>query len=279
MKKFNVGVQLYSLRDMMEKDVEATLKAVSEIGYKYVEFAGYFGKTAEEMRELLDRYGLKAISVHQGYDVFLTDAKKNIDYLKGLGVKYCVIPWMDVSQHAGHPKFEQTVEEIKKVGKELKENGIQLGYHNHDFEFDKFQNKNLIDWLYETVPADILETEFDCGWVTYAGENPAEYIRKYADRTHIVHLKDFTCKRFKSGPAYQLIDDDGNPMDVETDSREDNGFEYRPVGQGKMNVPEILKACDEVGVEYLIVEQDDFTNIEPLEAVKQSFEYLKSLGV
>ena len=256
MKKFNVGVQLYSLRDMMEKDVEATLKAVSEIGYKYVEFAGYFGKTAEEMRELLDRYGLKAISVHQGYDVFLTDAKKNIDYLKTLGVKYCVIPWMDV-----------------------KENGIQLGYHNHDFEFDKFQNKNLIDWLYEAVPADLLETEFDCGWVTYAAENPAEYIQKYAGRTHIVHLKDFTCKRFKSGPAYQLIDDDGNPMDVKTDSREDNGFEYRPVGQGKMNVPEILKACDEVGVEYLIVEQDDFTNIEPLEAVKQSFEYLKSLGV
>lgn len=126
MKKFKVGIQLYSLRDDMEKDMDATLKAVKDMGYDCVEFAGYFGKTAEEVAALLEKHGLECISVHQAYEVFLDKPEENVRYLKTIGAKYCAIPWMDKNKHKGNDKFEQTVKEIAQVGALLKENGIQL---------------------------------------------------------------------------------------------------------------------------------------------------------
>ncbi|MBE7044025.1 MAG: sugar phosphate isomerase/epimerase [Ruminococcaceae bacterium] len=279
MSKFKIGIQLYTLREEMEKDVEATLKAVAEMGYDCVEFAGYFGKTAEEMKALLDRYGLEAISVHQGYDPFIgADAQAQVDYLKTLGVKFCAIPWMGVEKHAGNDVYPQTVEEITKVGKLLKDNGIQLLYHNHDFEFETFEGKYLLDWLYESVPAEYLQTELDCCWVKYAGEEPVKYIKKYADRADVLHLKDFVCKSLKGGPVYDLIDEDGKELGTET-TTEDNGFEFRPVGQGLQDFPSIIKAAEEAGISYLIVEQDSWPTCPALEAAKQSREYLKTLGL
>lgn len=278
MSDFKIGLQLYSLRNEMEKDVEKTLKTVSEIGYRYVEFAGYFGKTALEMKEILDRYSLCAISVHQGYDVFLENEKESIDYLKTLGVKFCAIPWMDVKKLTEKDVFLKTVEEIKKVGKILKENGITLCYHNHDFEFKVLDGEYLLDHLYGEIPANLLETEFDCGWVTYAGENPADFIHKYANRTNIVHLKDFTCKKLKNGPAYKLIDSNGKAIETEINA-DDNCFEFRPIGQGRLDIPPIIDACSEINAEYLIVEQDECPTASPLESVKQSYEYLKGLGI
>ena len=92
MKKFKVGIQLYSLRDAMEKDMDATLKAVKEMGYDYVEFAGYFDKSAEEVRTLLDKYGLECVSVHQAIGLFEEEGKAAVDYLNTIGAKYCAIP-------------------------------------------------------------------------------------------------------------------------------------------------------------------------------------------
>ena len=169
MKKLKVGLQLYSVRGDMEKDMEQTLKKVKEIGHDYVEFAGYFGKSAEEVRALLDKYQLECISVHQTYQVFLDNEKDNIDYLKTIGAKYCAVPWMGREKHAGHGQFEKTVEGFLQVGKALSASGIRLLYHNHEFEFEKYEGKYLLDWLYESVPADILETELDTCWVKYAG--------------------------------------------------------------------------------------------------------------
>lgn len=276
MKKFKIGLQLYSVREDMEKDMDATLKAVKEMGYDYVEFAGYFGKTAEEVKALLDKYDLKAISVHQGYDVFLENEKENIEYLKKIGVKYCAIPWMGVERHAGSDAFEKTVADITKVGKALKANGIQLLYHNHDFEFKKYQDKFLLDWLYESIPADILQTEIDTCWVKYSGNDPVEYMKKYKGRAEVLHLKDFVCKTFAGGPVYALIDNEGK--DGKEPTREDNGFEFRPVGQGLQDFESILKAAEEIGIEYLIVEQDDWPTASALESAKQGREYLKTLG-
>lgn len=276
MKKFNVGLQLYSVRSAMEKDMYGTLKAVKEMGYDYVEFAGYFGKTAEEVKAMLDELGLKAISVHQGYELFLEKGQEAVDYLKTIGAKYCVVPWMGPEKHKGEEGFDKAMEDITKVSKLLKENGITMLYHNHDFEFEKFDDKFKLDWLYETLSSDIIQTEIDTCWVHYAGYDPSEYLIKYTGRAPIVHLKDFVCEKLGNGPVYALIDGDGK--ESEKPSKEETGFKFAPCGTGRQNFAEILEAAEKAGAEYVIVEQDDTYDVPCLDAVKQSREYLKTLG-
>ena len=253
MKDFKIGLQLYSVRDHMEKNVEETLKKVAEIGYKYVEFAGFYDYEADEMKKMLDKYGLNAISVHQVYTGILEKPEYMVNYFKTLGIKYCAMPWMPRDSQKGTPKFDGIIEDFKKVGKLLKDNGIQFLYHNHDFEFDKFEGKFLLDWLYESVPADILQTEIDTCWVRYAGYDPCEYMKKYEGRTTLLHLKDFYTTKFNAGSAYDLIGDDGK----EPEKKEKNVFEFRPLGKGMNDFPEIIKTAEDIGVECLIVEQDE----------------------
>jgi sugar phosphate isomerase/epimerase len=277
MKQLKVGLQLYSIREDMAKDMDEALKQVKEIGYDYVEFAGYFGKTADEVKELLTKHGLECVSVHQTYDIFLNNEKESIDYLKTIGAKYCAIPWMAVEQHAGTERFEQTKKEFIQVGQALKNAGIQLLYHNHDFEFQSFEDKFLLDWLYDSIPSELLKTEIDTCWVKYAGQDPAAYMRKYINRSPIVHLKDFVCKNFNGESVYALIDDSGKEGKKAT--REENGFNFRPVGQGIQNFSSIIEAAKEIGADYVIVEQDQSPTCAPMQAAKESREYLRSLGI
>jgi len=276
MKKFKIGLQLYTVRKEMDKDPEKTLAAIKEMGYDYVETAGYYGKTAKEFKELLDKYELKAISAHQGYEPFIENEQGMIEDMKTLGVEYCVVPWMPIDKLSDKESFAKIVEDITKVAKVLKANGIKMGYHNHDFEFNKVDGKFIIDLLYESVSEDLLKTEFDTCWVKYSGNDPIEYMRKYAGRSTILHLKDFVCKKFAGGPAYALIDDNGN--DTDAGESTDNGFEFRPVGQGLQDFESIIKVAEEVGIEYLIVEQDAWPTAIALESAKQGREYLKTLG-
>lgn len=275
MKKFKVGLQLYSVRDAMEKDMDATLKAVKEMGYDYVEFAGYFGKSAEEVKAILDKYGLKAISVHQAIDLFEKEGKTAVDYLNTLGVKYCAIPWYHINEFINN--WDETIEKFKNVSKLLRDGGIKLMYHNHDFEFQKVDGEYVLDKLYSAIPSDVLMPQFDTCWVHYAGENPAEYIKKYNGKIEVLHLKDFVCEKLGGGPVYGLIDEDGNEM--KKSSQEENGFKLVPVGSGIQDFPAILESAEEAGVEYVIVEQDTSADRDPLDAAKMSREYLKTLGV
>lgn len=277
MKDIKVALQLYSVRENMKEDMDATLKAVKEMGYDYVEFAGYFEKSAEEVKALLDKHSLKCISVHQTYDVFLAEPEKNVQFLKTIGAEFCAVPWMASGNLKGE-KFEKTVEDMKKVSALLRENGIKFRYHNHDFEFVEEDGKVLIDKLFEGVGRDNIGPEFDTGWVTYAGYNPVEYIEKYKELCQIVHLKDFNCKRLKAGPNYALIDKDGK--EIKPVSAEDNAFVFKPLGQGRLDVPAILDICRRIDTECVVVEQDNFEEgLTPLEAVKISREYLKTLGL
>ncbi len=278
MKKFKVGLQLYSVRDKMEADMEKTLKAVKEMGYDYVEFAGYFGKTAEEVKFLLDKYELECVSVHQTYDVFLEKPEENLNYLKTVGTKYCAIPWMSPKNQKGTPAFDKSVEEIKTISKLLKDNGIQMLYHNHDFEFEMYEDKYLLDWLYETVGLEFLKPEIDTCWVKYAGEDPCTYLEKYSGHSDVVHLKDFVCKEFANGPVYALIDNAGKE-NAPKKSKEDNDFKFKYVGGGLQNFEEILVSAEKAGAEYIIVEQDEWYDDDSLELAKKSREYLMSLGI
>ena len=272
MKQFKIGLQLYSVREEMEKDFEGTLKKVAEIGYEYVEFAGYYGKSAEEIKALLDKYGLKCISVHQGVEWFLEEGQKAVDYLKTFGVKYAVVPWYSAENHKGGEGWEQTLVNFARTAELLHLNGMKLGYHNHDFEFQTYEGKYLLDWLYETFSPELLEPEVDTCWVHYAGLNPADKIREFKGRVEIVHLKDFVAKRLAGGPAYALIDADGNEIKT---TREDNGFAFRPLGMGRQDFKSILEACEECGTEVVIVEQDQTYELSELEAAKIARDYLR----
>lgn len=274
MKQFKVGLQLYSVRDQMGKDFYGTLKAVKEMGYDYVEFAGYNGHTAEEVRAMLDELGLTCISVHQGPDLFLEKGQEAVDFIKTIGAKFCAVPWYGL-EHYVDGKFPETIEKFKKVSALLAENGIRMTYHNHDFEFKKVDGEVILEKIYADMEGGI-EGEVDTCWVHYAGVNPVDFLLKYKGQMKTLHLKDFVCEKLGGGPVYALIDDNGN---AEGGDKKDTGFRFRPVGQGIQDFPAILAAAEEVGIDYVIVEQDDSYELGSLEAAKQSREYLKTLGL
>ena len=272
MKKFNVGIQLYGVRNAMAADFEGTLKAVAEMGYEYVEFAGYYGKSSEEIKALLEKYNLKCISVHQRLEFFNDDPQAAVDYLKGFGVEFVVVPWMETTKLAGYPEWENTKKDFIEKADLFAKNGMKLGYHNHDFEFEKHDGKYLHDYIFEAIAPEKMDPELDTCWVHYAGIDPAEKIREFSGRVEIVHLKDFVAKRRAGGPAYALIDADGNEIKT---TREDNGFAFRPLGQGRQDFASILAACEECGTEVVIVEQDLTYELPELEAARISREYLR----
>lgn len=279
MSNFKLGLQLYSVRDEMEKDMDACLKAVREMGYDCVEFAGFFGKSAEDVKTLLDKYGLEAVSTHQ--TVGLKDDEPfspddAVKYLNALGIKYCVVPWYGLENFTDN--WDGTMDKFKKSSEILKKDGIDLYYHNHEFEFETMGGKTVHDKIFETLGTDVIKPELDVCWVRYAGLEPTELIQKYAGKVNILHLKDFVCKEFAAGPAYALIDNNGGEA-AEKPSREDNGFHFRPVGFGLQDMPKIIDKAKECNIEYLIVEQDQHDDAASLEDAKKSIDYLKSLGL
>lgn len=275
MKKFKVGLQLYSVNKNLAEDFYGTLKAVKEMGYDYVEFAGYFDHSAEEIKSMLDELGLTCFSVHQLIDWYFKEGEKAAQFVKTLGAKYSAIPWYN-AENLNEETFDETVKTFTKAAELLKKYDIQLTYHNHDFEFKKYGDKFVLEAIYDALP-DLLEGELDTCWAKYAGIDPVEFLKKYPGRMHTLHLKDFTCKELAAGPIYALIDEKGN--EIPPISRKDNGFRFTPLGQGLQDFPAILKAAEEVGTEYVIVEQDNSYDVDPLVNAKISREYLKSLGI
>jgi sugar phosphate isomerase/epimerase len=276
MENLKVGIQLYSLRDEMEKDVEATLKKVAEIGYEYVEFAGFHGKTAEEMKSILDKYRLTAISVHQNADGFNTPEKMQafIEYVKTLGIKFVVIPWMNKEVFYNEKEYAQLVKTLTEAGKIFKENGLTLCYHNHDFEFDKVGDKYILDRLYEDVPQDLLMTELDLCWVKYGGEDPVKYVNKYANRSELVHFKDFYATEMGGGAVYALIDENGKEIERKKTQAE-TAFKFMPLGKGVQDFEPIVDEVKKSNISYVIYEKDQWYDGDPFEDARISREFLK----
>ena len=265
-----VAVQLYTLREEMKVDMRATLEKVKALGYEGVEFAGLFGKTGEEVRDMCQEIGLVPLSAHVPY-VDMVEDITILETYKTIGCKYVVVPYLKEEHRPGTDAFAEVIENIKKIGAAANELGLTLLYHNHDFEFIKLDGKYALDILYEEVNATLLQTELDTCWVNVGGEVPADYIKKYAGRCPIVHLKDFYGE--KSEDMYELIG-----LEATAPKRPGN-FEFRPVGSGVQNFPAILKASEESGALWVVVEQDKATmGLTPIESVEKSREYLRTLG-
>lgn len=273
--KLPVAVQLYSVRDEMEADFEGTVFKMKELGYDGVEFAGLFGKSAAEVKDICDRAGIVPISAHVPYYDMLEDPEKVLADYAEIGCKYVAVPYLTDECRPGTPGWSATVSGIKKIAEAAKKLGIQLLYHNHDFEFVKLDGEYALDVLYSTIDEDLLKTEIDTCWVNVAGENPSEYIIKYSGRSPVVHLKDFEKGQGKTGSLYKLIGID----DEEDADDSESAFCFRPVGHGQQDFGEILAACEEAGAKWVVVEQDEPSKGESrIESVKLSREYLASLG-
>lgn len=272
---FPIGVQLYSVRDAMAEDFEGTIKKVKEMGYDGVEFAGLFDNSPEKVKAICDENGLVPISAHVSYDEIAADPEKVIsDYAK-IGCKYIAIPYAVEERRPGGELFDETVEGIRNFAAIGKKYGITMLYHNHDFEFEKLNGEYLLDLLYKALSADELQTELDTCWVNYGGEDPAAYLRKYAGRAPVVHIKDFVAKS-RGAKVYDLIGIDDGAQEL-ADGEKD--FSYMPVGYGVQDMPAIVEACKAAGSEWLIIEQDDPSmGKTPLECIKLSIDYLKTIN-
>ncbi len=272
--KLPVAVQLYSVRDEMEQDFYGTIKQMKELGYDGVEFAGLFGEEPAKIKAFCEEIGIVPISAHVPYYDMLENPEEFLADYAEIGCKYVVVPYLTEECRPGTDGFAATVEGIRKIGEAAKKLGLQLLYHNHDFEFVKIGEEYALDVLYSTVPEDLLKTEIDTCWVNVAGVDPAEYVIKYTGRAPIVHLKDFKKSGAGQGKLYDLIG-----IDEEEAEEEETSFSFMPVGYGMQDIPAILAACEDAGAEWVVVEQDNPAEGETrINSVKLSREYLKTLS-
>ena len=268
MRSFPIALQLYSVRDRMARDVEATLKEVSALGYNGVEFAGLYGKSAREMRALCEKYHLVPLSAHIPYTELVKDPKGVIGTYAELGCQYVVIPYLTEQYRPGNALFFDVIENAKLLGREAQLNKMTLLYHNHDFEFKKIDGKYALDILYDSVSPDLLQTELDLCWVKVGGEDPAEYLKKYTGRAPVVHFKDFSGKI--GGKMYALIGIDDN-------EESQSEFSFRPLGRGCQDVPALLDASSVAAASWIVVEQDEPSDgFDTMECAKESITCLQT---
>lgn len=268
--RFPIALQLYSVRDEMANDFEGTLYKIKELGYDGVEFAGLYDKSPEEVKELCNKIGLIPISAHVPF-IDMINNPEILNCYAEIGCKYVVIPYLTEEYRPGNEKFQEIIEGAKFLGQKSNELGLKLCYHNHDFEFVKIDNQYAIDILYNEVDENILQAEFDTCWVSVGGESPINYLNKYSNRVDLLHLKDYVGSKTEN--MYKLIGIDDNKK-----TNSNTEFEFRPVGKGVLNFPDILIAAKSAGTKWIIVEQDNPSlNLTPLECAKSSIDYLKTL--
>lgn len=269
-----VGLQVYSIRDDAQKDFAGAMRQVKEMGYDFVELAGLYGLQPAEIRRTLDDCGLYALSAHVPFAELAGDIARTAEDYAAIGCRFVAIPYLTEDLRPREPGFQKVLDAIPTFAETLGKKGIQLLYHNHDFEFRRMENGSYaLDYLYERFTPAQLQTELDTCWVKVAGEDPAAYIRKYAGRCPVVHLKDFF-KEGKPADMYELIG-------IQAQKKEGPAgvFEFRPVGHGMQDMPAITAAAAESGAKYFVVEQDSSVGRPPMEAVRMSREYLRTLGI
>lgn len=258
------GLALYTLRDELSVQLEQTLKQVSEEGYAYVEAASYkdrkfYGLSPKDFKSLLVSLNLKGISTHQG-GVTLDNADQMIADVKAAGFTYFVVPVPPMGMFTYDREtmtmgMKGTAKELLDIlnvlGKKCQAAGLQLLYHNHDFELIRNENSVIIlDYLLENTDPKYVNFQMDLFWVSKAGVDPIDYFNKYPGRFLIWHVKD--------------MDDKGR---------------FAPVGEGKINFKRILAQKERSGMKYYMVEQDmTFDGLKPLEAIKISHKGLKAFG-
>ncbi|MBN1478766.1 TIM barrel protein [candidate division KSB1 bacterium] len=224
-----IGIQLYTVRDKSGKDFKGTLKKVAEIGYKYFEFAGYGGLDAGELNAFLAEIGATTCGSHEGYGNFIKDIDSVIEFNQAIGNPYITIPSMPGHVRSSIDEIKRFADNLNIIGYKVKQAGMQLCYHNHSFEFDKVDGEQTVwDVLFQATDADMVKAEMDVAWVFAADVDPLTLMQQWGDRIKLLHMKDLDANR-----------------------------KLAPVGEGLIDMPQVVEKAKEIGVEWYIVEQDN----------------------
>lgn len=259
-----IGLQLYTVRETMEKDPASTLAKVSKLGFNSVEGATYtgsqkfYGMEAAEFSRLLKRNGLIMPSSHYRLGdektngetpkgTIMQDWGKAVDDAATVGIKYMVCAYLSEAERGGTDRYKHIAEQFNKAGETCKKAGIQLCYHNHDFEFKQENGKFMYEVLLENTDKNLVKMEMDLYWVNKAGQDPIALINQHPGRFPLWHVKDM----------------DKTPEHAFTE-----------VGNGSIDFKKIFKSADKAGLKYFFVEQDR-TPGDPFNSISQSISYIK----
>ncbi len=251
-KSKSIGLQLYTVRDLMKKDMTGTLKQIAQIGYKYLEAADYhdglfYGLSPREFRGVVEDLGMKLISSHTMFNP-VDMGKYSEDHIEA-GIQYIVLPYLPKEKREKADDYKLLAEDLNRSGQVAAKMGIRVGYHNHAFEFDEIDGIKGYDTLLDYTDPDLVTMQLDLFWIVYAGYDPIDYFMKYPGRFGLWHIKDMNNEKEKK---------------------------FIEVGEGIINFKNIFKHSKEAGMNFFFVEQDQ-CDIPEIESITTSYNNLKSL--
>jgi sugar phosphate isomerase/epimerase len=267
-----LGLQLYSVRDLLPKDYEGTLHQLSAMGYREVEAAGFFGRSASDVKQAMEHAGLHCVSAHYSYADLAPHLDETIEFGKALGLEY-IISASPGFPHGSPAKSEDkrvarealtledwhwNAEQFNRMGERVNAAGIKFGYHNHTAEFRAVNGVVFYDELLRLTDPTKVTMEMDCGWVIVGGTNPVDYLRRYPTRISMLHVKDF---KLSGTPG----SDTEPPPSAE-------------LGRGSIDYRPIFAAASKANIKHAFIEQEQY-DIPPMEALKIDAEYWKALTV
>ena len=243
-----IGLQLYTVRDLMKADLPRTLAKVAAIGYKEVEFAGYFGRTPAQIRALLRRHGLTSPSTHLPFDSLETSWQKQLDDAKAVGHHWATIASIPEEKRRTLDDWKRHAATFNRAAAQAKSAGLRFAYHNHDVELKAIDGTRPIEVLLKETDPSLVDFEMDLYWVVFGGGNPLDLFNQYPKRFALVHVKD------SSGPPDKKIVD---------------------VGKGTIDFRSIFAQSDKAGIKHYFVEHDQPT--DPIATIRNSYNYLHAL--
>lgn len=252
MDKKAIAAQLYTLRDFLKtpEDIGKTLKRVKEIGYDAVQVSGVGPIESSRLKDMTDELDIKICVTHIPFERIKNDAEKVIQEHKLWGCKYVGLGAIPVEYRKSREGYEAFAREFSEMGKQYSDNGLQLVYHNHKFEFENFDGMTGMDIMLKESDPETFGFELDTYWVQAGGADPVEWIRKVEGRMGVVHFKDMAIK--------------------------DDRQVFAEIGEGNLNWTAIIRACKDTGVEWCAVEQD-VCQRDPFESLAMSLRFLEKL--
>jgi sugar phosphate isomerase/epimerase len=243
-----IGLQLYTVRDAMKKDFKGTLERVASIGFKEVEFAGYYDNPPRDIRRLLDSLGLDAPAAHCSVKDLEERWAVMIESAHDLGHRYLVVASLPLDADATQDDYKRAASTLTRLGEQCSKEGLTLGFHNHDSEFRAIDGVLPYDILLKESDPKVVTMELDLYWIVKAGADPIRYFQEHPGRFSLFHVKDMAAGS------------EGGTTEV---------------GDGSIDFGRLF-AASHPGVKHFFVEQEEFT-IDPLLSVEKSWKYLHSL--